>query len=169
MQIRLTLILAVAMTIAIGSILVDAQTKTPEGELRAIYTKLDTALKARDVEKLTVYYDASYVLESDGKKLTRTETIDQWKQILGFIKSIDKLETKIEKVTAKDGNYLVDYSQSSSGKVQFPGSPVLPFTYAAKVTDTWRRDADGVWHNIASVEHVADFKVNGESAKPPGN
>ena len=145
------------------------QKATPEDELRGVYKKLDDALRTVNVEKLTQYYDAAYTHESDGKKMTRAEAIDQWKQILGFMKTVDKLDTKIEKITRKDGLYLVDYSQTSAGKVQFPGSPVLPFTYTGKTTDTWRRDKDGSWRNTASVDHQSDFKVDGESTKPPGN
>src|SRR3954453_8026312 len=124
-----------------------AQKLTAEDELRSIYKRLDEGLKTRSVEKVTQYYDTAYTLESDGKKMTRAEAIDQWKQILGFMKTVDKLDTKIEKITLKDGVYLVDYSQTSSGKIQFPGSPVLPFTYSGKTTDTWRHHKDGSWHN----------------------
>ncbi len=159
---------------AIGILLIAAtfslaQKTKPEDELRTVYKKLDEATKACSVEKITQYYDTGYSLESDGKKMTRAEAIDQWKSICGFIKSVDKLETKLEKITLTDGKYSVDYTQSSSGKVQFPDSPVLPFTYESKVTDTWTRDVKGVWKTTASVEHMSDFKVNGESAKPPNN
>ncbi|MFL6374897.1 MAG: YybH family protein [Pyrinomonadaceae bacterium] len=145
------------------------QKATTEDELRGVYKKLDEALRTSNVEKLTQYYDTAYTLESDGKKMTRAEAIDQWKQILAFIKTVDKLETKIEKITLDDGLYLVAYSQTSSGKIQFPGSPVLPFTYSGKITDAWRREKDGTWHNMGSVEHQSDLKVNGESAKPPAS
>lgn len=145
-----------------------AQKASPEGELRAIYKKLDVALRARDAAKVTQYYDASYTLESDGKTMDRAEAVDQWRSILGYIRSVAKLITTIDKITIKDGAYVVDYSQSSSGKIQFPQSPVLPFTFTGKITDTWRRDKNGLWHTMSSVEHVSDLKVNGESSKPPG-
>lgn len=138
-----------------------------EAELRAIYPKLDVALKAKDLKKLTAFYDEKYTLSSDGKTLDRAAAVDQWKSVLDFMQKVDKLQTRIEKVAIVDGNYVVDYSQSSSGQVQFPGSPVLPFTYDSKVTDTWTRDKKGVWKTVSSKEHKADFKVNGESAKAP--
>lgn len=138
-----------------------------EDELRAIYPKLDSALKAKDLKQLTAFYDEKYTLVADGKTMQRSEAVDQWKSVLDFLRTVDKLVTKIEKVTLSDGKYSVDYSQSSSGKVQFPGSPELPFTYDSKVTDTWVRDQKGVWKTVGSVEHSSDFKVNGESAKPP--
>ena len=155
--------------IVIAVVCCSAQKPTPENELRAIYNKLDAALKLRDTDKITQYYDANYTLSTDGKKLSRAEAVDQWRQILGFMKSVAKLTTKIERISVKDGVYTVDYSQSSSGKIQFPQSPILPFTYNGKVSDTWRRDRNGKWLTIASVEHVSDLKVNGESAKPLGN
>lgn len=136
-------------------------------ELRAIYPKLDSSLKAKDLEKLTAYYGENFTLVSDGKTIDRVEAIDQWRSVLGFIRTVDKLQTRIEKITSADGKYVVDYSQSSSGKVQFPDSPLLPFTYDSKVTDTWIRDKKGVWKTLSSVEHKSDFKVNGESARPP--
>lgn len=145
------------------------QKATPESELRAIYKELDAALKMLDANKVTKYYDANYTLESDGKKLSRAEAVDQWKSILGFMKSVSKLTTKIEKISGNDGVFTVEYSQTSSGKVQFPQSPVLPFTYSGKVTDTWVRGSDGKWLNMKSVEHLSDLKVNGESSKPPGD
>lgn len=161
---RLTIIIALLFICSTFSL---AQKQTPEDELRTVYKKLDEATKACSVEKITQYYDTGYTLESDGKKMTRAEAIDQWTSICGFIKSIDKLETKVVKIALAGDIYSVDYTQSSSGKVQFPDSPVLPFTYESKVTDIWTRDAKGVWKTIASVEHMSDFKVNGESAKPP--
>ena len=138
-----------------------------EDELRAIYPKLDTALKSKDIKKLTAYYAEGYTLQSDGKTLDRAAATDQWKSVLDFLQKVEKLDTRIEKITFADGKYAVVYTQSSSGKVQFPGSPVMPFTYDSKVTDTWSRDASGVWKTISSVESKSDFKVNGESAKPP--
>src|SRR5215213_3562634 len=101
-----------------------AQKASPEAELRAIYKKLDVAMKSRDASKVTQYYDANYTLESNGKKLTRTESVNQWREILGFIRSVSKLTTKVEKISFKDGVYLVNYSQTSSGKIQFPQSPL---------------------------------------------
>ena len=145
-----------------------AQKTTPESELRAIYKNLDTAMKLRDANKVTQFYDVDYTLESNGKKLNRNETVAQWKEILGFIKSVAKLTTKIEKISLKDGVYVVDYSQSSSGRIQFPQSPILPFTFTGKITDKWQRDKNGKWKNLSSVENLSDLKVNGESAKPPG-
>jgi len=151
------------------SVLSFAQKATPEAELRAIYGKLDVALRTRDANKVTQYYDANYTLASDGKNLSRAEAVDQWRSILGFIKTVARLTTRIEKISVKDGVYTVDYTQTSSGKIQFPQSPILPFTYNGEITDTWRRDKNGRWITLASVEHVSDLKVNGESAKPPGN
>ena len=145
------------------------QRSKAESELTSIYKRLDVALRARDANRVTQYYDANYTLESNGKTLSRAETIAQWKEILGFIKSVAKLTTKVDKILYKDGVYLVDYSQTSSGRIQFPQSPILPFTFEGKITDKWRRDKSGKWLNISSVEHVSDLKVNGESAKPPGN
>ena len=139
-----------------------------EGELRAIYKNLDIAMKLRDANKVTQFYDVDYTLESNGKKLNRVETVAQWKEILGFIKSVSKLMTKIEKIDVKDGVYVVDYSQTSSGRIQFPQSPILPFTFEGKITDKWQRDKNGKWKNLSSVEHRSDLKVNGDSTKPPG-
>lgn len=144
------------------------QKPSPETELRAIYRKLDLAMRARDANKVTQYFDVNYSLKTDAKTLNRAEAVSQWKEILGFIKSVAKLSTKVEKVSAKEGNYAVDYSQSSSGKIQFPQSPVLPFTFNGKMTDTWRRGKDGKWQLVSTVEHVSDLKVKGESAKAPG-
>ena len=139
-----------------------------ESELRAIYKNLDAAMKLRDANKVTQFYDVDYTLESNGKKLNRAETVAQWKEILGFIKAVSKLTTKIEKIAVKDGVYVVDYSQTSSGRIQFPQSPILPFTFEGKITDNWQRDKNGKWKNLSSVEHLSDLKVNGESSKPPG-
>lgn len=163
---RTMVIIGLLLIAAVGAI---GQKTTPEEELRAIYKQLDNGMKTCNVEKVTQFLDAAYTLESEGKKMNRDEAIEQWRSILGFIRSVDKLETKIEKITLRDGVYLVDYSQSSSGKVQFPGSPVLPFDYTGKITDAWVKDKTGKWHNTSSVEHQSDFKVNGESAKPSGN
>jgi hypothetical protein len=146
-----------------------AQKVTPESELRAIYRKLDGAMKLRDADKVTQYYDVDYTLENKDKKLSRSEAVSQWKEILGFIKSVSKLTTKIEKISARDGIYVVDYSQTSSGRIQFPQSPIMPFTYEGKVTDRWQRDKNGNWKNLSSFEHLSDLKVNGQSANPPGN
>lgn len=140
-----------------------------EAELRAIYPKLDIALKTKDVKKLTAYYDEKYTLVSDGKTLDRTAAIDQWKSVLEFLQKVETLITKIEKVSFADGKFAVSYTQASKGKVQFPNSPVMPFTYDSKVTDTWVRDSKGVWKTVSSVEKLSDFKVNGESAKPPND
>jgi pterin-4a-carbinolamine dehydratase len=155
--------------VLVGVVCASAQKVTHENELRAIYRKLDVALRTRDANKVTQYYDAKYTLESDGKQLNREETVSQWKEILGYIKSVAKLTTKIEKISVKDGVYAVEYSQTSSGKIQFPQSPVLPFTFNGKITDSWRRDKHGRWQTVASVEHVSDLKVKGETAKAPGN
>ena len=137
-----------------------------EAELRAIYPKLDIALKSKDLKKLTAYYDEKYTLLSDGKTMDRAAAVDQWKSVLDFLQRVDKLETRIEKISMVNGKYVVDYTQKSSGSVQFPGSPVLPFTYDSKVTDTWSRSEKAMWKTVSSVEHLSDFKVNGESAKP---
>mgnify|MGYP001797249333 CR=1 FL=1 len=119
-----------------------------EDELRAIFPKLDTALKAKDLKKLTAYYDNKYTLVSDGKTLDRVAAVGQWKSVLDFLQKVEKLETHIEKVTFAAGKYSVDYAQASRGTVQFHESPVLPFTYDIKVTDTWFRDQKGMWKNI---------------------
>ena len=152
---------------AASTIMAQADMAKYENELRAIYPKLDTALKAKDLKKLTAYYDNKYTLVSDGKTLDRVAAVGQWKSVLDFLQNVEKLETHIEKVTLAGGKYSIYYTQASRGTVQFPGSPVLPFTYDSKVTDTWVRDQKGVWKTISSVEHLSDFKVNGESAKPP--
>ena len=158
---RFALICAAASTI-----MAQADMAKYENELRAIYPKLDTALKAKDLKKLTAYYDNKYTVVSDGKTLDRVAAVGQWKSVLDFLQNVEKLETHIEKVTLEGGKYSIYYTQASRGTVQFPGSPVLPFTYDSKVTDTWVRDQKGVWKTISSVEHLSDFKVNGESAKP---
>ena len=164
----ITALVFLAASSAITSRAQAAGNKVPfESELRAIYPKLDKALKTKNLVGVTGYYDKSYTLDSDGKRLDRAQAIDQWKSLLGFLKQIAKLTTKIEKVSQSEDKYIIDYSQTSSGQVQFPGSPVLPFTYTGKITDTWTRSAKGVWKTISSVEHVSDFKVNGETSRPP--
>ena len=165
-NVRSILMFALICTAA-STIMAQADMAKYENELRAIYPKLDTALKAKDLKKLTAYYDNKYTLVSDGKTLDRVAAVGQWKSVLDFLQNLEKLETHIEKVTLVGGKYSTYYTQASRGTVQFPGSPVLPFTYDSKVTDTWVRDQKGVWKTISSVEHLSDFKVNGESAKPP--
>ena len=165
-NVRSILMLAVICTAA-STIMAQGRMDKYEDELRSIYPKLDIALKAKDIKKLTAFYDDKYTLVSDGKTLVRFSAVDQWKSVLEFLQKVEKLETRIERVTNAGGKYSVDYTQASRGTVQFPESPVLPFTYDSKVTDTWVRDQKGVWKTISSVEHLSDVKVNGESAKPP--
>ena len=81
-----------------------------ENELRAIYPKLDTALKAKDLKKLTAYYDNKYTLVSDGKTLDRVAAVGQWKSVLDFLQNLEKLETHIEKVTLAGGKYSIYYT-----------------------------------------------------------
>src|SRR5256885_7619594 len=73
-----------------------------EAEIRAIYPKLEIALKTKDLKKLTAYYDEKYTLFSDGKTLERAGAIDQWKSVLEFLRSVDKLTTRISKITLID-------------------------------------------------------------------
>ncbi|MBV9216973.1 MAG: nuclear transport factor 2 family protein [Acidobacteria bacterium] len=140
-----------------------------ENELRANYVKLDAALRQRKLEGLTQFYGPNFTLQSDGKTLKKDEAIEQWRSIVESIKLVSKLTTHVDKITFKDGIYTVDYSQASSGKVQYPGSPLMPYTYNGKLTDTWVRDEKGRGLMTASVEKISDFKVNGQSYSDPGH
>lgn len=136
--------LALIMALAVTGLAFTAARDEIRRELEAVYAKIETAMKAKDIAALEALLDEGYEKTSGKETFDRAQTIARMRQNLDMTKSIDEVEMTIDKIEQVEGNYIVDYTQKVKGTLVIEGKEEA-FDITSKGRDWWVKNDDGKW------------------------
>lgn len=131
-------------------------------ELAAVYVKIDAAVKAKDLKTLGALLSEDYEGNSEGKKLTKAQTVAEMKRNFEAVKEITAVKTTIDKIQHVEGNEIVDYTQTVKGTIAGPDGKDHALDVSVKGRDWWVKGEDGKWICVAGEDVSNDVKIDGK-------
>ena len=153
-------VLMIIATIIVPRIFVPPESKIAEIELRAIYQKIEKALKRRDLEGLEsvyVYQTPDFTqAESDGSVKKREQVAAALLHLMTAFSVINSIKFNITNIKMVNGKAQVSYRQElDANLIMDKGSKAKGrFKYTALGRDTWIKTPRG-WR-VQRVETFSD-------------
>lgn len=131
-------------------------------ELQAMYAKIGSAVKSKDLKTLDSLLAKDYENRVEGKTYNKEQTIAQMKQHFDGTKAFSSVKTKIDKIQHVEGNEIVDYTLVIKGTVTGKNGKDQTLEVTSKGRDWWVKGDDGKWICVAGEEISGDVKIDGK-------
>lgn len=154
------ILLLAAAAISFGSVAQGGD--DPDKELKALYAKMDVAVKAKDIKALTQYLNDDFTFDIDGKTLKRAEAIGMFQKSFEQVGEISGVKTVVTKIQQVEGNYIVDSTQTLNATVTLPSGKKSQIEAVGKSRDWWIKMEDKGWKIIHSEDMGQKMTIDGK-------